>query len=80
VPSAEAALRRFQDLGPKLDAAKAELDKLSDAAKAAVTALVKSSQAKLKELVDQVLAIPGVGEKLKAVVDTIIAKLSDLAR
>jgi hypothetical protein len=80
VPSAEAALPKLQDLGPKLDVAKAKLDKLSDAAKATITALVKSSQAKLKELVDKVLAIPGVGEKLKAVVDSIMAKLSDLAR
>ena len=80
VPSAEAALPKLQDVGPKLDAVKAKLDKLSDAAKATVTALVKTSQAKLQELVDKVLAIPGVGDKLKAVVDTIMAKLTDLAR
>ena len=80
VPSAEAALPKLQDFGPKLDALRATLDKLSDTAKATVTALVKSSQAKLRELVDKVLAIPGVGDKLKAVVDTIMAKVSDLAR
>jgi hypothetical protein len=80
VPSAEAALPKLQDFGPKLDAVKARLDKLTEAGKATVTALVKSSQAKLRELVDKVLAIPGVGEKIKAVVDPIMAKLSDLAR
>jgi hypothetical protein len=80
VPSAEAALPKLQDFAPKLDAAKAKLDQLTDAGKATVTALVKSSQAKLKELVDKVLAIPGVGEKIRAVVDTIMAKISDLAR
>jgi hypothetical protein len=80
VPSAEAALPKLQDLIPKLDAAKAKLAQLTDTGKAAITTLVKSSQAKLKELVDKVLAIPGVGEKLKAVVDSIMAKLSDLAR
>jgi hypothetical protein len=52
---------------------------LGDAGKAAIKSLVQSSQAKLKDVVDKVLAIPGVGEKIKAVVDTIMAKLSDLA-
>jgi len=80
VPSAETALPKLQDFGPKLDAAKARLDKLSDAGKATVTSLVKSSQARLMELVDKVLAIPGVGDKLKAVVDSVMAKISDLTR
>jgi Bacterial protein of unknown function (DUF937) len=79
-PSAEAALPKLQDFAPRLDAAKAKLDNLTDAGKATVTDLITSSQAKLKELVDKVLAIPGVGEKLRAVVDTIMAKISDLAR
>jgi hypothetical protein len=78
VPSAEAALPKLQDLGPKLDAAKATLQKLGDAGKAAIKSLVQSSQAKLKDLVDKVLAIPGVGDKIKAVVDTIMTKLGDL--
>jgi len=30
-------------------------------------------------LVDKVLAMPGVGEKLKTVADSIMAKLTDLA-
>jgi hypothetical protein len=79
VPSAEAALPKLQDFAPKLDAAKAKLDKLTDAGKATVTELVKSSQAKLKELVDKVLAIPGVGDKIRAVVDPIMAKIKDIA-
>src|SRR5262249_22652228 len=79
VPSAEAALPKLQDLSSKLDAAKATMQKLADAGKAAIKALVQSSQAKLKELVDKVLAIPGVGDKIKSVVDAIMAKVGDLA-
>jgi hypothetical protein len=79
VPSAEAAVPKLQDFGPKLDAANAKLAKLTEAGKATIAALVKSSQAKLKELVDKVLALPGVGEKIKAVVDPIMAKINDLA-
>jgi hypothetical protein len=80
VPSAEAALPKLQDIIPKLDAAKAKLAQLTEAGKAAITTLVKSSQAKLRELVDKVLAIPGVGDKLKTAVDAIMAKLGDLSR
>ena len=79
VPSAEAALPRLQDFVPRLDAVKAKLEKLTEAGKDTITALVKSSQAKLKELVDKVLAIPGVGDKIKAVVDGIMAKINAFA-
>jgi hypothetical protein len=79
VPSAEAALPKLQDLSGKLDVAKAAMQKLADAGKATIKSLVQSSQVKLKELVDKVLAIPGVGEKIRAVVDPIMAKLTDLA-
>jgi hypothetical protein len=79
VASAEAALPKLQDLSSKLDAAKATMQKLADAGKATIKTLVQSSQVKLKELVDKVLTIPGVGEKLRAVADSIMAKLTDLA-
>jgi Bacterial protein of unknown function (DUF937) len=80
VPSAEAALPKLQDLESKLDIAKATMQKLADSAKMTISTLVKSSEGKLRELVDKVLAIPGVGEKIKVVADSIIVKLTDLAR
>jgi hypothetical protein len=51
----------------------------SAAGKATVSALVKSSLAKLKELVDKVPAIPDVNEKIKTVVAPVMARFSDLA-
>lgn len=77
--SAEAALPSLKDLDAKLEVAKATTKNLADAGRAAIKELAKSAQGKLKELVEKVLAIPGVGEKIKAVVDTIMAKLGDLA-
>jgi hypothetical protein len=79
VASAEAALPKLQDLSTKLDVAKATMDKLTDAGKATISTLVKSTQGKLKGLADEALAIPGVGEKLRAIVDSILAKLGRLA-
>jgi hypothetical protein len=79
VASAEAALPRLQDLSSKLEDAKATVQKLGDAGKTTIKALVQPSQTKLKDLIDKVLAIPGVGDKIKTVIDAINAKLSDLA-
>ncbi len=79
VASAEAALPKLQDLDSKLDIAKATMQKLADSAKTTISTLVKSTQGKLRELVDKVLAIPGVGEKVRVVADSIMAKLTDLA-
>jgi hypothetical protein len=77
--SAEAALPKLKDLDDKLDIAKATMQKLADSAKTTISTLIKSSQGKLKELVDKVLAIPGVSEKIKVVADSIMAKLTDIA-
>jgi hypothetical protein len=77
--TAETALPKLQDLEAKLEVAKTTMQKLADAGKATIKALVKSSQEKLKELVDKVLAIPGVGDKIKTVVDSIMAKITELA-
>jgi hypothetical protein len=79
VPSAEAALPKLQDLDSKLDVAKATMQKLADSAKITISTLVKSTEGRLRELVDKVLAIPGVGEKIKVVADSIMAKLTDLS-
>lgn len=77
--SAEAALPTLKDLDAKLEVAKATMKKLATAGQTTIKALAKSSQDKLKELVDKVLAIPGVGEKIKSVVDTVMTKLNELA-
>jgi len=77
--SAEAALPKLQELEGKLDVAKTTMKELGDAARTTIKTLVTSAQAKLKVLVDKVLSSPGVGEKIKTVVDSIMAKLTDLA-
>ena len=77
--SAEASLPKLQDLDGKLDVAKTTMKEIGDAGQTSIKTLVKSAQGKLKELLDKVLAIPGVGDKIKAIVDSIMAKLTDLA-
>ena len=77
--SAEAALPKLKDLEGKLDASKTTMKELGDAGQTTIRTLVKSAQDKLKVIIDKVLSIPGVGEKLKTIVASIMAKLNDLA-
>ncbi len=77
--SAETALPTLEDLDRKLDVAKTTMKDLGVAAKGTITALVKASEGKLQELIDKVLAIPGVGEKIKAVAQSIKTKLTDMS-
>ncbi|HEV3444934.1 MAG TPA: hypothetical protein VG099_09850, partial [Gemmataceae bacterium] len=79
VPSAEAALPKLEDLEGKLDVAKTSIKDLGAAGKATIGELVNASMGKLKALVEKVLAIPGVGDKIKSVTDSIMTKLSDLS-
>ncbi len=77
--SAENALPKLQDLEGKLDVAKTMMKELGDAGMIKVKTVAKSAQGKLKEIVQKVLSIPGVGEKFKAVIDSIMAKLTQLS-
>jgi hypothetical protein len=77
--SAEAALPKLTDLNGKLDDAKVSWDKLPEAGRTAINSALKSALASLKELVNKVLEIAGVGDKIKPVVDPIMTKLASLS-
>ena len=77
--SAEATVLKLRDVEGKLDDAKTTMKELGDAGQTTIKTMVKTTLVKLRELVDKVLAIPGVGEKFKTVVASIMAKLTGLA-
>jgi hypothetical protein len=77
--SAEKALPKLTALGTKLDDAKTSMAKLSPDDRATMTGLLKEALGKLNVLVDAVLKIPGVGDKVKAPVEGIMEKLNALA-
>lgn len=79
VASAEVALPKLKEIGGKLEGLQATLGKLPDAAKAPAKKLLTEAIAKLKDLADKVLAIPGVGEKLKPTIDDLMGKLAAMA-
>lgn len=74
--SAEAALPTLKDLDSKVAGFKKGYSMVPEAGKGAIKALLTDGISKLKTLVDKLLAMPGVGEKLKPVVEPLMAKLS----
>jgi len=78
-PGAAAAVTKLKDVEGQLAEAKAGFGKLSDSTRAAVLAMVKPAVEKLRQLADRVMAMPGVGEKVKPVVDAILTKLEGLS-
>jgi hypothetical protein len=77
--SAQASLPKLREIDSKLDDMKGSVDQLSSTGKSTLSSLIKVALAKLKEVVDRVLATAGVGDQVRPVVDGIMGKLNTLA-
>lgn len=75
-PTAEAAIPTLDGLKDKIDSVKADWEKVSPFGKAAVTKATSAKLSTFKALVGKTLEIPGVGDKIKEVLDALVAKLS----
>lgn len=76
VPSAEAAVPGLKDLAGLLEGYKATADKLPEAGKATVKEMVGTNLGTLQPIIDTVLAIPGVGDILRPIVEPMLKTLS----
>ena len=76
VPSAEAAVPGLKDLAGILEGYKATADKLPEAGKATVKEMVGTNLGTLQPIIDTVLAIPGVGDILRPIVEPMLNTLS----
>jgi hypothetical protein len=76
--SAEAALPKLKELDEKVDGMKKAYGLVPEAGKAAIKTLLGDGLTKLKDLVAKITALPGVGEKIKPVVDGLMAKLTSI--
>jgi hypothetical protein len=77
--SADAAMPKLKELSTKLDSVRKLTDNLPAAAKTKLTTALADSRSTFNAAVDKVMAIPGVGEKLKPVIDELKAKLDAFA-
>jgi hypothetical protein len=78
--TAQAALPKFAEAGTAIDGVTGMLAKLSPDQKSALSAIVTAALPAIKEAAGKVLAIQGVGDLAKPVVDGLIAKLESLAK
>ena len=78
VPTAEAAVPGLKDLAGILEGYKATADKLPEAGKTTVKEMVGTNLGILQPIIDTVLAIPGVGDILRPIVEPMLKTLSAL--
>lgn len=78
VPSAEAAVPGLKDLAGILEGYKTTADKLPGAGKATVKEMVGTNLGILQPIIDTVLAIPGVGDILRPIVEPMLKTLGAL--
>ena len=74
--TAETALPKLKDANQKLDEIRGLWDKLPEAAKTTIAGTVTPQLAKLKKLIEPIIALPGVDALLKPILDDIVEKLS----
>lgn len=74
---AETALPALSGLQSQLDGVKTLWEKLPVEARKAVVEATATASAAFKSLVDKAMQIPGVGEKLKPVLDALVAKMGE---
>jgi hypothetical protein len=73
--SAQAALPKLKDLTAKLDALRGSIDQLPADAKEKVLTVFKGLSSKLVQLMDKVMATPGVGETIRPIMEELQGKL-----
>jgi hypothetical protein len=76
--TAEAALPKLKDISDKLDGAKNTLEGLPEAGRSTILAQAKTALGKLQELADKVLAMAGVGDKIRPTLEALMGKLRAL--
>ncbi|AMV39273.1 DUF937 domain-containing protein [Planctomyces sp. SH-PL62] len=74
---AETALPALSGLQSQLDGVKSLWEKLPVEARKTVVEATATASAAFKSLVDKAMEIPGVGEKLKPVLDALVAKMGE---
>jgi hypothetical protein len=77
--SADAALPKLRDLSTKVDGLSTTLGALPAGARKPVNQMLGTGYTRLKELANKAMAIPGVGDKIRPVVEPMLSKLQALS-
>ncbi len=77
--TAEAALPKLEELKTKLDGIRAAWARLPEAGQPAIRQLIGAQMGPLKQKAEETLALPGLSERVKALINDILQKLTELA-
>jgi hypothetical protein len=74
--TAEAAIPKIRDLDSTLDSLKTTYTNLTTTDQSTIASIVSPLRSKLQTVIDRVMAMPGVAEKLHPVIDPLVDKLN----
>ncbi|MBX2835520.1 MAG: DUF937 domain-containing protein [Gammaproteobacteria bacterium] len=77
--SAKAAVPGLEELGGKVTGAAELFNKVPEAARGPLSGIASEGLGSLQPIIDKVMAIPGVGDVLKPIIDPILEALSGMA-
>jgi hypothetical protein len=77
--TAKSALPSLQEVGDKIDNARATMDRLPESSKGILSSLLKPAVAKLKDLVATAMTRAGIAETLRPTLEAIMTKLEAMA-
>jgi hypothetical protein len=75
--SAEAAAPKLEELSRKIDTIKATMSKLPEAGRTTLQRAVAEQTAPLKAKAEETLAVPGLSDRIKALINQIVSKLEE---
>jgi histidinol-phosphate/aromatic aminotransferase/cobyric acid decarboxylase-like protein len=76
--SAEAAAPKLEELKTKLDGIRAAWTKLPEASLAPVREAISTQMGPLKQKAQDTLALPGLSDRIKALINEIVQRLTEL--
>lgn len=76
--SAEAALPQLEQVSPQIDQLNTMWQRLPAAGRTTLTSLLGENVGKIKQQAEQILALPGLADRIKALITEIVRKLGDL--
>jgi hypothetical protein len=77
--SADAALPKLRELSTKLDGVAGVVNALPLDAQRSIASVIQPSMAKVKDLVNKAMSVPGVSERIRPVLEPMMQKLQSLA-
>lgn len=78
--SAEAAIPKLEELKAKIDTARTVWARIPEANQSAVREIIATQMEPLRQKAETTLALPGLGERIKTLINDILVRLTEMAK